>query len=52
MTGNVIKDGFSCGIGLLTQAMAIRKWIAIELEGLFLEEIYSVQRAFGSCRQT
>lgn len=42
MTGNVFKDGFICGIGLLTRAIAIRKWISIELEGLFLEEIHSV----------
>lgn len=38
MTGKVLKDGFSCGIGLSTRAIAIRKWISIQLEGLFLEK--------------
>lgn len=42
MTGNVLKDGFSYDIGLLTRAIAIRKWLSIELEGLFLEKIHSV----------
>ena len=31
MTGNVLKDDFSCGTGLLTRAIAIRKWISVEL---------------------
>lgn len=42
MTGNALKNGFSCGIGLLTRAIAVRKWTSIESEGLFLEEIHSV----------
>lgn len=42
MTGNALKNGFSCGMGLLTRPAAIRKMDINRTRSLFLEEIHSI----------